>query len=157
MHQRISSPLFFHPPSSHPCMPKQLPSFPLSLQKTLGLGRNPGEKKCQPLQAHVIAGSILGDTPGTPSLLPWALPCPVSMVATCCRAEAVSIPVADCPINPSTLKREEEMEMTFLLHRGLVALKLNSLSNAVMQEGTFMDSTRDNIIKVCYYINSNIS
>lgn len=38
-----------------------------------------------------------------------------------------------------------------------MALKLNSLSNAVMQEGTFMDSTRHNIIKVCYYINSNIS
>lgn len=38
-----------------------------------------------------------------------------------------------------------------------MALKLNSLSNAVMREGTFMDSTRDNIIKVCYYINSNIS
>lgn len=49
------------------------------------------------------------------------------------------------------------MEMTSLLHGGLVALKLNSLSNAVMQEGTFMDSTRDNIIKMCYYINSNIS
>lgn len=49
------------------------------------------------------------------------------------------------------------MEMTPLLHGGLVALKLNSLSNAVMQEGTFMDSARDNIIKVCYYINSNIS
>lgn len=47
--------------------------------------------------------------------------------------------------------------MTPLLHGGLVALKLNSLSNAVMQEGTFMDSARDNIIKVCYYINSNIS
>lgn len=49
------------------------------------------------------------------------------------------------------------METTSLLHRGLVALKLNSLSNAVTQEGTFMDSTRDNIIKLCYYINSNIS
>lgn len=49
------------------------------------------------------------------------------------------------------------MGMTPLLHGGLVALKLNSLSNAVMQEGTFMDSARDNIIKVCYYINSNIS
>lgn len=32
-------------PSSHPCMPKQLPNFPLSLQETLGLGRNQGEKK----------------------------------------------------------------------------------------------------------------
>lgn len=69
---------------------------------------------------------------------------------------ASSIPTTDCPINPSTL-RTEKMEMTSLLHGGLVALKLNSLSNAVMQEGTFMDSTRDNIIKMCYDINSNIS
>lgn len=44
-----------------------------------------------------------------------------------------------------------------LLHGGLKALKLNSLSNAATQEETFMDLTRDNIIKVCYYPNSSLS
>lgn len=87
--------------------------------------------------------------PGTP-VLGSALP--VDVVAT-----GLINPSSQLPHKPQCPQKRGKMEMTPLLHGGVVALKLNSLSNAVMQEGTFMDSARDNIIKVCYDINSNIS
>ena len=133
----------FHPTSSHRCMSKQLPNFPLNTclcKKARDLGRTKCKKKCisrsKPTLLQAPSLGMLRDPrrrcPG---------PCPPQRAwwPMCCHAEASSIPVADCPINPGALKREKKMKMTSLLHGGLVALKLNSLSNAVMQEGTFMD------------------
>lgn len=64
----------------------------------------------------------------------------------------------DWPVNPNTLRKKKIIiEMAPYLPRDLKALKLNSLSNARTQEKTFMDLTRDNIIRVCYYPNSSLS